>query len=97
MWILTLAIVVLLLSALQVAYYVECMSKADHRRPILFMRHEMSLIYSNIAFLVAGFVLLFIAVGWWGFAGLAMYWFLVVFVLMPIGMQRLLLLVLRKR
>ncbi len=97
MWLLILAIVILFMSALQIAYYVECLMKASYTRPLLFMEHEMFLIYSNIIFLVAGFTMLFIAIGWWGFAGIAIYWFLVVFVLMPIGMQRLLLLFFRLR
>ncbi len=95
MWLLILAIVILFMSALQTAYYVECLMKKNYQRPPLFHKHEMFLIYSNIIFLVAGFTMLFIAVGWWGFAGTAIYWFLVVFVLMPIGIQRLLLLILR--
>ena len=97
MWLLILAIVILFMSALQIAYYVECLMEASYERPPLFMKHEMFLIYSNIIFLVAGFTMLFIAIGWWGFAGIAIYWFLVVFVLMPIGMQRLLLLFFRLR
>ena len=97
MWLLILAIVILFMSALQIAYYVECLMKASYKRPPLFMKHEMFLIYSNIIFLVAGFTMLFVAIGWWGFAGIAIYWFLVVFVLMPIGMQRLLLLFFRLR
>jgi len=96
-WLLILAIVILFISALQTAYYVECLVKKSYQRPLFFLKHEMFLIYSNIIFLVAGFTILFIAVGWWGFAGIAIYWFLVLFVLMPIGMQRLLLLILREK
>ena len=97
MWLLILAIAILFISALQSAYYVECLRKESYKRPPLFMKHEMFLIHSNIIFLIAGFTMLFVAVGWWGFAGIAIYWFLVVFVLMPIGMQRLLLLFFRLR
>ncbi len=97
MYLLILAIVILFLSSLQSAYYVECLKKPRYERPPLFMKREMLLIYSNIMFLVAGFIMLFIAVGWWGFAGIAIYWFLVVFFLLPIGMQRLLLLILREK
>ena len=89
MWILILAIVILLLSAIQTAYYVECMKERDIARPLIFISHERLLIYTNIIFLIAGFTLLFIVIGWWGFVGLAIYWILVVFVLLPIGMQRL--------
>ncbi len=97
MWLLILSMVTLFMSALQSAYYVECLTKPRYERPPLFMKHEMFLIFSNIIFLVAGFTMLFIAIGWWGFAGIAIYWFLVVFVLMPFGMQRLLLLFFRLR
>lgn len=95
MWLLVLAIVILFVSALQSAYYVECLKKASSKRPLLFMKHEMFLIFSNIIFLIAGFTMLFVAVSWWGFAGIAIYWILVIFVLMPIGMQRLFLLFFR--
>lgn len=97
MWLLILAIVILFMSAIQTAYYVECLVKKSYERPLFFLKHEMFLIYSNIILLVVGFTMLFIAVGWWGFAGIAIYWFLVLFVLMPIGMQRLLLLILREK
>ena len=97
MWLLILAIVILFMSALQSAYYVECLTKASYKRPPLFMMHEKFLIFINIVFLIAGFTLLFISAGWWGFAGVAIYWLLVVFVLMPIGMQRLLLLFFKLR
>ena len=90
MWLLILAIVILFMSALQTAYYVECLTMKSIERPLVFSGHEMFLIYINIIFLIAGFTMLFIAIGWWGFAGIAIYWFLVVFVLMPIGMTRLL-------
>jgi len=82
MLLLILAIVILFMSALQSAYYVECLTKASYTRPLLFIKHEMLLIYSSIIFLIAGFTMLFVAIGWWGFAGIAIYWFLVVFVLM---------------
>ena len=95
MWLLILAIVILFVSAFQSTYYVECLTKERCQRPPVFLSHEMALIYSNTISIVAGFTLLFIAVGWWGFIGIAIYWFLVVFVLMPIGMQRLLLLMFR--
>ena len=98
MWLLILAIVILFMSALQSAYYVECLTKASYKRPLLFMKHEMFIIYSNITFLIAGITMLFMAVDWWwGLGGLVIYWLLVVFVLMPIGMQRLLLLIFRLR
>ena len=89
MWVLILAIVILLLSAIQTAYYVEGMKKRDIAQPLIFISHERLLIYTNIIFLIAGFTLLFIVIGWWGFVGLAIYWILVVFVLLTIGMQRL--------
>ena len=97
MWLLILAIVILFMSALQIAYYVECMNKESYQRSPFFIRHEMFLIYSNIIFLIAGFTMLFVAAGWWGFAGIVIYWLLVVFVLMPIGIQRLLLLIFKGR
>ncbi|MCD6599554.1 MAG: hypothetical protein J7L19_03175 [Dehalococcoidia bacterium] len=44
------------------------------------------LICGNIIFLVAGFAMLFITVGWkWGLAGIAIYWLLVVLVDIPIA------------
>ena len=98
MWLLILAIVILFISALQSAYYVECLTKERYERPLVFLRHEGFLICSNIVFFLAGITMLFIATDWrWGLGGLAIYWLLVVFVLMPIGMQRLLLLVFGKR
>jgi len=98
MWLLILAIVILFISALQSAYYVEALTKKSYERPPLFLRHEGFLICSNIVFFIAGFTMLFMAVDWWwGLGGLVIYWLLVVFVLMPIGMQRLLLLIFGKK
>lgn len=97
MWLLVPATVILFLSALQTAYYVECLMKRSYERPPFFLMHEIGLIYTNIIFLITGFTMLFIAVGWWGFAAIAIYWILVVFVLMPIGMQRLLLIIFREK
>ena len=98
MWLLILAIAILFISALQSAYYVECLRKESYERPPIFLRHELFLIFSNIVFFVAGVTMLFIATDWkWGLGDIAIYWLLVVFVLMPIGMQRLLLLFFRLR
>ena len=92
MWLLILAIVILVISAFQSAYYAECLTKKGYERPPVFLKHEGFLIYGNIVFFLAGITMLFIATDWrWGLGGLAIYWLLVVFVLMPIGMQRLLL------
>lgn len=81
MWLLILAIVILFMSALQVTYYLGCMTKKSSKQPLFFIKHEMLLIYSNIIFLIAGFILLFISIGWWGFAGIVIYWLLVVLLL----------------
>ena len=83
MWLLILAIVILLMSAFQIAYYIKCLGKESYERPPLFIKHETLLICSNIIFLIAGFIILFVAVGWWGFAGIGIYWLFVVFGLMP--------------
>ena len=98
MWLLILAIVILFISAFQSAYYVEALTKERSERPPIFWRHELFIICSNIVFFIAGFTMLFMTVDWWwGLGGLVIYWLLVVFVLMPIGMQRLLLLIFRLR
>jgi len=98
-WLLILAIVILFMSALQSAYYVEALTKKSYERPPLLMgKSEMVFIYTHIVSSLAGITLLFIAAGWkWGLGGLAIYWVFVLFVLMPIGMQRLLLLFFRLR
>lgn len=84
MWLLILAIVILILSAFQMSYYVAG-SRQGANRPHIFHLHERFLICSNTVFLIAGFAMLFIAAGWrWGLGGLAIYWVLVGFVLNPI-------------
>jgi len=84
-WLLILAIVILILSAFQMSYYVAGSQQPVLNRPRIFYRHEGFLICSNTVFLIAGFVMLFIAAGWrWGLGGLAIYWVLVSFVLRPI-------------
>lgn len=84
MWLLILAIVILILSAFQMSYYVVG-SRQGANRPHIFYKHEGFLICSNTVFLIAGFTMLFIATGWrWGLGGLAIYWVLVGFVLNPI-------------
>ncbi len=88
MWLLILAIVILILSAFQMSYYVVG-SRQGVNRPHIFYKPEGFLICSNTVFLIAGFTMLFIAAGWrWGLGGLAIYWVLVGFVLRPI-MNRL--------
>ena len=84
MWLLIVAIVILILSAFQMSYYVAG-SRQGANRPHIFNVHEGFLICSNTVFLIAGFTMLFIAAGWrWGLGGLAIYWVLVGFVLNPI-------------
>jgi len=72
------------------SYYVAGSQQPVLNRPRIFYRHEGFLICSNTVFLIAGFVMLFIAAGWrWGLGGLAIYWVLVSFVLTPIASWRL--------
>ena len=86
MLVLILALVMLFISALLSSYTALCYRhKERFERPMIFNRHETLFILTNIGFFATGFTMLFIAVGWkWGLAGLAIYWLLVVFVLMPI-------------
>jgi len=84
MWLLILAIVILILSAFQMSYYVVG-SRQGANRPYIFYKHAGVLICSNTVFLIAGFTMLFIAAGWkWGLGGLVIYWVLVSYVLNPI-------------
>ena len=76
MWLLILAIVILFLSSLQTAYYAECRTMKSIERPLVFTMIEPFLICSNFIFLIAGFTMLFVAVGWWGFAGIVGWWLL---------------------
>ena len=92
MWLLIPAIVLLLFSSLLSAFMTEAYGKSSPERPQLMREHEVKLGCINAVFFITGIGMLVIAVGWWGLAGIAIYWLLVVFVLMPIGMQRLLLL-----
>ena len=86
MWLLILAIVLLLFSSALSAYYISCLSLVRWERPAFFLMHEMFLICGSFVPFLAGIIMLFIAAGWkWGLAGLAIYWLLVVFVLMPIA------------
>lgn len=67
--------------------------KPRHEGPDLMRQHEVKLGCINAVSFIAGIGMLFVAVGWWGLAGIVIYWLLVVFVLLPFGMQRLLLLI----
>lgn len=85
MWLLIPAIVILFISALLSSFYTLCLMKESSERPEIFWTHEMFLICSNIVLFLAGVTMLFIATNWkWGLIGLAIYWVLVIFVLMPI-------------
>ncbi len=97
MWLLILAIVLLLFSSLLSAYMAKAYGKPRHERPSLMWKHEVKLGCINFVLFITGIGMLVIVVGWWGLAGIAIYWLLVVFVLMPIGMQRLLLLIFRQK
>ena len=97
MWLLILAIPLLLLSSLLSAYIAEAYSKPSFERPPIMWKHEGKLACINIILFIAGIGMLVVAVGWWGLIGIVIYWLLVVFVLMPIGMQRLLLLIFRMK
>ena len=55
MWLLILAIVLLAFSATYTAYQLEFYGRADNISMVLFF---------------AGIIMLFVAVGWWGFAGI---------------------------
>ena len=86
MWLLIVSIVLLLFSGILSAYYASCLGVARHERPPAFWRYERFLTYGNTIFFLAGIIMLFTSTGWkWGLAGLAIYWLLVVFVLMQIA------------
>jgi len=86
MWRLVLAIVLLLVSAPLTAYYTSCLQINRLERPLAFLMYEKALLCGSFFPLLGGIIMLFIAAGWkWGLGGLAAYWVLVVFVLMPIA------------
>lgn len=76
------AIVILLLAALQSAYSSVHIGKPRWQQPTFLLRHEILMVFSNIIFIIAGFTMLFIAIGWWGLVGLVAYWFVVIIVML---------------
>ncbi len=79
MWLLILAIVILFISALLSSFYAPCLIKEGYQRPVIFIRHEMFFIYSNIMLFLTGITMLFIATDLrWVIVGLFIYWMLVV-------------------
>ena len=86
MWLLVLAIVLLLLSSPLTAYTVSCLKEERMLRPAVFWQYERFLVYGSFVLFLAGIILLFIVAGWkWGLGGLAIYWLLVVLVLIPLA------------
>ena len=89
-WLLVLAIVILLITAVQISCYVEYLKMGRLNYPLLFSNYGSLLICGNIVFFLAGITMLFVATDWrWALGGVGIYWFLVVFVLMPIKVRRL--------
>lgn len=86
MWLLILASVMLFIAAILSAYTALCYRHEDRwLRPVIFNRHETLFMLTNIGLFAAGIIIVFITAGWkWGLASIAIYWLLVVFVLIPI-------------
>ena len=86
MWLLILAIVLLVLSSPLIAYIVSCLKEDRMLRPAVFWQYERFLVYGSFVPFLAGIIILFIVAGWkWGLGSLAIYWLLVVFVLIPLA------------
>jgi biotin transporter BioY len=61
--------------------------RGSYATPRIFLEvREVSLVYGSFVAFLAGTIMLFIVAGWkWGLASLAIYWLLVVFVLIPLA------------
>jgi len=89
-WLLILAIVILFITAVQISCYGEYLKMGRFHYPLLFLNYGALLICGNIVVFLAGITMLFVATDWkWALGGVGIYWFLVVFVLMPIKVRRL--------
>ncbi len=97
MWLLIVAVPLLLISSIISAYLAESYQKPDYERPLVLIEHGTKLVLIDILCFIAGVVLSVLLFGWLGLISVAIYWLFIVSVLMPIGMQRILLLLMRKK
>lgn len=87
MWLLVVALVMLVVSAFELAFIWHCQSsyRARWERPPFYNRHEVSLFFSWLGLFAVGIVLVFIVAGWkWGLGGIAVYWVVTGLVLQPL-------------
>jgi len=90
---LILAIAILTLTVFPTSFFMVSSRRDPIDRPGIYYTNEKLVAFLSVidrVFIIAGFIMLFIAAGWkWGLAGLGIYWMLVTFVFAPITNRRI--------